>query len=97
MKINENVDLTILFEHGWESYLGGEKGCYYKDFESSGSSEISLVINPIGSKSKFVINSFFENDDSDSDDSSADMFEILQEIELLKKLDILISSEAQND
>lgn len=90
MKINENADLTILFEHGWESFNGGQRGCYYKNFESGGVSEISLVINPVGIKPKFVINSFLEGFDEEYDESNVDMFEILEEIELLKKLNILI-------
>lgn len=90
MKINENADLTTLLQHGWESFNGGQQGCYYKVFESSGESEISLVINPVGIEPKFVINSLVYDLDEGCDESNVDMFEILQEIELLKKLDILI-------
>lgn len=97
MKINENADLTILLEHGWESFNGGQQGCYYKIIQGDGFAEISLVINPVGVNLDFVINSLVYDLDEECDDSSIDMFEILQEIELLKKLNILISSEAQND
>ena len=94
MKINENADLTILLQHGW---YNEHKNCYYKVFKGNGLAEISLVINPINVNLDFAINSLVYDLDEECDDSSIDMFEILQEIELLKKLDILISSEAQND
>lgn len=94
MKINENADLTTLLQHGWYNEY---KDCYYKIFKGNGFAEISLVINPNGLDSDFIINSLVYDLDKECDDSSIDMFEILEEIELLKKLDILISSEAQND
>ena len=94
MKINENADLTTLLQHGWNNEY---RDCYYKIIQGNGFAEISLVINPINVNLDFAINSLVYDLDEECDDSSIDMFEILQEIELLKKLDILISSEAQND
>ena len=90
MKINKDADLTILFDYGWESVRGGEQGCYYKEFDSTGDAIISLTINPVGVEYPFVINSFYEEYDRSCDDSCADMFEILREIEILKELNILI-------
>lgn len=87
MKINENADLTILLQYGWNNQY---RDCYYKIFEGNGIAEISLVINPVGVNLDFIINSLVYDLDEECDDSSIDMFEILQEIELLKKLDILI-------
>ena len=93
MKINKNADLTILLDYGWESFRGGEQGCYYKDFNSTNNAIISLIINPIGVEYSFVINSYYEESDGGfrgCDDSCVDMFEILKEIEALKELGILI-------
>ena len=90
MKINKNADLTILLDYGWESFKGGEQGCYYKEFDSTDNAVISLTINPVGVEYPFVINSYYEEYDRSCDDSCADMFEILKEIEVLKELSILI-------
>ena len=90
MKINKNADLTILFDYGWKRFRGGEQGCYCKDFNSTDSAIISLIINPVGVNYSFVINSCYEGDDRGWDDSCVDMFEILKEIEVLKGLGILI-------
>ena len=90
MKINKDVDLTILFDYGWKSVRGGEQGCYYKEFDSTGDAIISLTINPVGVEYPFVINRYYEESDRSCDDSCADMFEILKEIEVLKELSILI-------
>lgn len=87
MKINENADLTTLLQHGWNNEY---RDCYYKVLKGNGFAEISLVINPINVNLDFAINSLVYDLDEECDDSSVDMFEILQEIELLKKLDILI-------
>ena len=87
MKINENADLTTLLQHGWNNEY---RDCYYKIFKGNGFAEISLVINPVGIKPKFVINSLLEGFDEKYDESNVDMVGILQEIELLKKLNILI-------
>ena len=90
MEINKNADLRVLLEHGWKSFEGGKQICYYKDFSSSGAAEIAIIINPLNQASgDFVVNSFIE-DEIEHDDSSANMYEILEEIELLKKLKILI-------
>lgn len=93
MKINKDVDLTILFDYGWKSFRGGEWGCYYKEFDSTDNAIISLTINPVGVEYPFVINSYYEESDGGDrgcDDSCVDMFEILKEIEILKELGILI-------
>lgn len=90
MKINKNADLTILFDYGWRSFRGGEQGCYCKDFNSTDSAIISLIINPIGVEYSFVVNSYYEENDKDCDDSCVDMFEILREVEVLKELGVLI-------
>ena len=90
MKINKNADLRVLLEHGWESVEEGKQSYYYKDFSSSGAAEIAIMINhPNQASGDFVVNSFIE-DETEYDDSCADMYEILEEIELLKKLKILI-------
>ena len=93
MKINKDADLTILFDYGWESHLGGEQGCYHKKFDSTENAVMSLTINPVGVEYSFVINSYYEESDGGfrgCDDSCVDMFEILKEIEILKELGILI-------
>ena len=93
MRINKDADLTILFDYGWESHLGGEQGCYYKEFDSTDNAIISLTINPAGVEYPFVINSYYEEDDVVDrvcDDSCVDMFEILREVEILKELCVLI-------
>ena len=97
MKINENADLTILLKHGWNNWNIHYRNCYYKIFKGNGLAEMSLVINPVGVNLDFIINGLIYDCNKEYDESNVDMFEILQEIELLKKLDILISSEAQND
>ena len=91
MIVNENSDLQILFEYGWESSLGGSNGCYYKDLYCNGGvAEISLVINPAHyPKGSFIIYSSIE-DEVWEDDSSVNMFDILEEVEILKQLRILI-------
>lgn len=90
MEINKNADLRVLLEHGWKSFEGGKQGCYYKDFFSNGDSQIAIIINPTSQPTGgFVVNSLIE-DETEHDDSSADMYEILKEIDLLKKLEILI-------
>ena len=90
MKINKNADLRVLLEHGWKSVEGGKQSCYYKDFFSNGAAEIAIIINPTSQAAgDFVVNSLIE-DETEHDDSSADMYEILEEIDLLKKLEILI-------
>lgn len=90
MKINKNADLRVLLEHGWKSVEGGKQSCYYKDFFSNGAAEIAIIINCTGQAAgDFVVNSLIE-DETEHDDSSADMYEILEEIDLLKKLEILI-------
>lgn len=90
MKINKNADLRVLLEHGWKSVEGGKQSCYYKDFFSNGVAEIAIIINPTSkAASDFVVNSLIE-DETEHDDSSSDMYEILEEIDLLKKLEILI-------
>ena len=90
MEINKNADLRVLLEHGWESVRSGKQGCYYKDFFSNGAAQIAIIINPTSQPTGgFVVNSLIE-DKTEHDDSSADMYEILEEIDLLKKLEILI-------
>ncbi len=90
MRINKDADLTILLDYGWESFRDGEQGCYYKEFDSIDNAVMSLIINPIGVEYSFVINSYYEENDRDYDESCTDMFGILREIEILKELDILI-------
>ena len=90
MEINKNADLRVLLEYGWKSVEGGKQSCYYKDFFSNGVAEIAIVINSASQGvGDFVVNSFIK-DETKYDDSSADMYEILEEIDLLKKLEILI-------
>ena len=91
MKINENADLQILFDYGWESNLGGPQGVYYKDLAGYGGvSEISLVINPFHHpKGGFIIYSTIYQEVWE-DDTSVNMFEILEEVENLKRLRILV-------
>lgn len=89
MRINKDADLAILLDYGWESFRGGEQGCYYKEFDSIDNAVMSLIINPIGVEYSFVINSYYEENGRDYDDSCVDMFRILEEIEVLKKLDRL--------
>lgn len=89
MKINKDIDLAVLLDYGWKSSVGRRNSCY-KSFNSTDNAIISLVINPIVVKQPFVINSYYENNGGYRDDSCVDMFEILEEIEFLKKLNILI-------
>lgn len=89
MKINQEADLIVLLDYGWKSSVGRHNS-YYKSFNSTDNAIISLIINPIVAKQSFVINSYYENNGGYRDDSCVDMFEILEEIELLKKLNILI-------
>lgn len=93
MKINKDADLTILLDYGWESHLGGEQGCYYKNFDSTENADIALVINSKEVNYPFVINSYYTESIGGfrgCDDSCVDMFEVLREVEVLKELDILI-------
>ena len=87
MKINQEADLTILLQHGW---YNDYRDCYYKVFGSVGCAEISLVINPVGVNLDFIISSIYYESDEQYDESIINMFEILEEIEFLKKLNILI-------
>ena len=92
LRIDENVDLTILLQYGWESYNPWEQGCFYKNFATDGNANIAIIINPTShSRGRFVINSLIE-DEIDYDDSLVSLFEILQEVELLKTLGIFKSS-----
>lgn len=86
MKINQKADLTILLQYGWNNEY---RDCYYKIFKGNGLAEISLVVNPVGVNLDFIINSI-TNNYSEYDESNVDIFEIIVEIELLKKLNILI-------
>ena len=87
MKINQEADLTILLQHGW---YNDYRDCYYKVFGSVGCAEISLVINPVGVNLDFVINSLIYDCNEEYDESNINMFEILEEVEFLKKVNILI-------
>ena len=87
MKINQEADLTTLLQHGWYNEY---RNCYYKVFESAGCAEISLVINPVGVNLGFVISSIYYESDEQYDESIINMFQILEEVEFLKKLNILI-------
>ena len=86
MKINQKADLTILLQYGWNNEY---RDCYHKIFKGNGLAEISLVVNPVGVNLDFIINSI-TNNYSEYDESNVDIFEIIVEIELLKKLNILI-------
>ena len=87
MKINQEADLTILLQRGW---YNDYSDCYYKVFENVGSAEISLVINPVGVNLGFVISSIYYESDEQYDESIINMFQILEEVDFLKKLNILI-------
>ena len=87
MKINQEADLTILLQYGWNNQY---RDCYYKIFKGNGLAEMSLIINPVGVNLDFIINSLIYDCDEGYDESNINMFEILEEIELLKELNILI-------
>lgn len=88
MKINKNAELQVLLQYGWIN-SSTENNIYFKGFYQDYGNCVSLIINPNGFDSDFCISTVFE-DYSDYEEIAADMYEILEEIELLKKLKILI-------
>lgn len=88
MKINRQIELQILLDYGWKS-AGIEGNVYYKDFYIDGENYMSLIINPVHFDSDFAINTVIERP-TDYENIAVDMHEVLKEIELLKKLNILI-------
>ena len=88
MKINQEVELQVLLKYGWKT-SGIEGNIYFKDFYKDDYNCMSLIINPISLHSDFCINTVIERP-TDYEDIAVDMYEILKEIELLKKLKVLI-------